>query len=207
MHRRTLLKTITAGVPLLMVRGIQQPARGGTTLILLGTQGGPTVTLTRSETAALIVTGGQPYLVDCGYGALRGLVQAGIRNADVRNIFLTHLHDDHTADLAAILSHKWTGGGTNPPRADVYGPFGTKQMVDGAMAFFRPSASPARARLPSIVSSTAEKNWSNGALRLVSLDMGTCVKAQNAAGRNLRPNTNRLPVRVTENRLVTTPMT
>jgi ribonuclease BN (tRNA processing enzyme) len=139
MHRRTWIKTIATGVPLLVVRGVQQPARSGTTLILLGTQGGPNVTLTRSETAALIVTGGQPYMVDCGYGALRGLVQAGVRNADVRNIFLTHLHDDHTADLAAILSHKWTLGANTPPPADVYGPFGTKQMVDGAMAFFRPN--------------------------------------------------------------------
>ena len=47
------------------------------TLILLGTQGGPGVTLTRGETASLLVVEDQKYLVDCGYGTLRALVQAG----------------------------------------------------------------------------------------------------------------------------------
>jgi ribonuclease BN (tRNA processing enzyme) len=108
-----------------------------TTLILLGTQGGPNVSLTRSEAASVVMAGGQPYLVDCGYGTVRALVEAGIRANDVRNIFLTHLHNDHTADLAALLSHKWTGGQTNPPAAAVYGPFGSKAMVEAAIAFFK----------------------------------------------------------------------
>src|SRR5215469_18950387 len=108
-----------------------------TTLILLGTQGGPNVSLTRSEAANLVMAGGQPYLVDCGYGTVRALVEAGIRVNEVRNIFLTHLHNDHTADLAALLSHKWTGGQTSPPPATVYGPFGSKAMVDAAITFFK----------------------------------------------------------------------
>lgn len=109
-----------------------------TTLILLGTQGGPNVSLTRSEAANLVIAGGQPYLVDCGYGTVRALVEAGFRMNDVRNIFLTHLHNDHTADLAALLSLKWTGGGqTNLPPAAVYGPFGSKAMVDAAISFFK----------------------------------------------------------------------
>jgi ribonuclease BN (tRNA processing enzyme) len=139
MHRRTLIKTFAAAAPFLAfdLTKILAQSDTKTTLILLGTQGGPNVNLTRAETASIIVTGGEPYLIDCGYGALRGLVQAGIRNADVRNIFLSHLHDDHTADLAALLSHKWTGGNANPPTAAVYGPYGTKQMVEGAIAFFK----------------------------------------------------------------------
>lgn len=108
-----------------------------TELILLGTQGGPNVSLMRSEAANVLISGGQPYLVDCGYGTLRALIEAGIRVNDVRNIFLTHLHNDHTADLAALLSHKWTGGQTAPPPAAVYGPFGSKAMVEAAIAFFR----------------------------------------------------------------------
>jgi ribonuclease BN (tRNA processing enzyme) len=95
------------------------------------------VSLTRSEAASVVMAGGQPYLVDCGYGTVRALVEAGIRVNEVRNIFLTHLHNDHTADLAALLSHKWTGGQTNPPPAAVYGPFGSKAMVDAAIAFFK----------------------------------------------------------------------
>src|SRR5215831_11191502 len=94
-------------------RGAAAPAKGST-LILLGTQGGPNINLTRSETACALVVDGQPYLIDCGYGTLRQLVQAGIRFNDVTNVFLTHLHDDHTAVLPALLSHKWTGTAANP---------------------------------------------------------------------------------------------
>jgi ribonuclease BN (tRNA processing enzyme) len=108
----------------------------GTTLILLGTQAGPGVTLARAQTASLIVVGGRPYLVDCGYGTLRGIVQAGFRMADIGTVFVSHLHNDHTADIAALLSMKWTGGQTPSPTT-VYGPPGTQAMVDGAIAFFR----------------------------------------------------------------------
>src|SRR5579872_2158912 len=69
-------------------RGGEAPA--GTEVILLGTQGGPTVSLMRSEAASVLMAGGQPYLVDCGYGTVRALAEAGIRVNDVRNIFLTH---------------------------------------------------------------------------------------------------------------------
>jgi len=55
----------------------------GTTLLLLGTQGGPGINLARGEAANAVIVDGQPYVVDCGYGALRGLVQAGIRPAEV----------------------------------------------------------------------------------------------------------------------------
>jgi ribonuclease BN (tRNA processing enzyme) len=147
LNRRTFLQNIglitlaeagASAFSAALARGTQSDAASAkTALILLGTQGGPSVSLTRSEAASVVMAGAQPYLVDCGYGTMRALVQAGIRVNDVRNIFLTHLHNDHTADLAALLSHKWTGGQTNPPPAAVYGPFGSKAMVDAAIAFFK----------------------------------------------------------------------
>jgi ribonuclease BN (tRNA processing enzyme) len=157
MHRRTLIKGLgtlalgSSGIGTLLgqaqrgERGGARGARGAaaapadtkTTLILLGTQGGPNVNLTRAQTASVVMAGGQPYLVDCGYGAVRGLVEAGIRIVDVRNVFVSHLHDDHTLDLAALLSLKWTNGNTAPQPVDVYGPYGSKQMVEGANAFMK----------------------------------------------------------------------
>jgi len=113
----------------------QQPA--GSILVLLGTQGGPNINLTRSESASALLVNGRPYLIDCGYGTLRALLQANIRLVDIVNVFITHLHDDHTADLAAFLTQKWTNGNTNPQRAAVYGPYGTAAMVEGAIAFFK----------------------------------------------------------------------
>jgi len=113
-----------------------KPAQGaGSTLILLGTQGGPGVNLARSETASVLVVRGQLYLVDCGYGTLRGLIQAGLDYNNLANVFLTHLHNDHTSDVAALLSHKWTSG--RPQAATVHGPFGTEALVEGAIAFFK----------------------------------------------------------------------
>jgi ribonuclease BN (tRNA processing enzyme) len=107
----------------------------GTHAILLGTRGGPGVDLNRNETASAVVVDGVPYLVDCGYGTLRSLVACGIGYAEISTIFFTHLHNDHTSDLAALLTHQWTGGRNKP--TDVYGPYGTAAMVEGAMAFFK----------------------------------------------------------------------
>jgi ribonuclease BN (tRNA processing enzyme) len=107
----------------------------GTRLVMLGTRGGPGVDPTRSETASAVVVDGIPYLVDCGYGTMRALVAAGLGFQPVSTVFLTHLHDDHTADLAAMLAHQWTGSKATPTH--VYGPYATASTVQGAIAFFR----------------------------------------------------------------------
>lgn len=105
----------------------------GTRLVLLGTQGGPNVNLRRAQGSNAVVVDGRIYLVDCGYGAVRSLVAAGLGYAQVGTVFLTHLHDDHTADLPALVSLQWTGSRVQP--TDIYGPYGTKAMVDAALAF------------------------------------------------------------------------
>lgn len=117
------------------VAGTVAPAdqQKGTRLVLLGTQGGPNVNLRRAQGSNAIVVDGRTYLVDCGYGAVRSLVAAGLGYAQVGTVFLTHLHDDHTADLPALVSLQWTGSRTQP--TDIYGPYGTKTMVDAALAF------------------------------------------------------------------------
>jgi ribonuclease BN (tRNA processing enzyme) len=111
------------------------PPPPGTRLIMLGTRGGPGVSLERSETASAVIVDGVPYLVDCGYGTMRALVASGIGFQPVSTVFLTHLHDDHTADLAAMLAHQWTGNKATPTH--VYGPYATESTVQGALAFFR----------------------------------------------------------------------
>ena len=110
----------------------------GTQLILLGTQGGPNVNLRRTQASNAIVVDGRPYLVDCGYGAVRSLVASGIGYAQLETVFITHLHDDHTSDLPALLTFQWTGSRTQPTA--VYGPFGTAALVDAALAFLKANA-------------------------------------------------------------------
>ena len=107
----------------------------GMGLILLGTQGGPNFQLDRGETASLILVENQPYLIDCGYGTLRALKASGVSFLDVARVFLTHLHDDHTADLVSLLGHQWTQGRVEPTL--VYGPYGTEQMLQAALAYNR----------------------------------------------------------------------
>ena len=105
----------------------------GTHVLLLGTQGGPNFNPMRNETASVLVVDGRAYLVDCGYGALGAIRKAGLSYRDIGQVFLTHLHDDHTADLAAFLSHQWTDGRVTP--TVVHGPYGTKEMVEAALDF------------------------------------------------------------------------
>jgi ribonuclease BN (tRNA processing enzyme) len=111
-----------------------QAAQPGTQLILLGTQGGPGVNANRTQASNAVIVDGRPYLVDLGYGGLKAAVQAGLTLGTLSNVFITHLHDDHTADIAAFLALKWTGT-QNPGEATIYGPYGTAAMVDAAIAF------------------------------------------------------------------------
>ena len=117
--------------------GPARPApQPGTRLVLLGTHGGPGIEQNRAETASAVVVDGVPYLVDCGYGSLRTLVLSTIGYQQLDTIFFTHLHDDHTSDLPALLSHQWTGGVKKTP-TDCYGPPGTAKLVEAALGFLR----------------------------------------------------------------------
>lgn len=118
--------------------GIPVAPLTGTQLVLLGTQGGPNVNLRRSQSSSAVVVDGRPYLIDCGYGTVRSLVASGISLQQVGAVFLTHLHDDHTTDIPALLTQQWTGSKTTP--TVVHGPFGTTALVDAALAFLKANA-------------------------------------------------------------------
>ena len=114
------------------------PATPGTRLVLLGTRGGPGVDLAHAQTASAIVVDGTPYLIDCGYGAVRQLVASNVGYQHLNSVFFTHLHDDHTADLGALLSFQWTN--SKPTPTELYGPAGTAALVDAAVAFISANA-------------------------------------------------------------------
>jgi len=103
--------------------------------VLLGTRGGPGIEASHAQTSSAVVVDGRPYLIDCGYGALRNLAASNVGFLQIGTVFFTHLHDDHTGDLAALLSYQWTGGKTTA--TDAYGPYGTSHMVQAAVEFFR----------------------------------------------------------------------
>ena len=141
LDRRDLLKY--AAVAFLSGRVLRQAPAGqqgqaapkpGTELVLLGTQGGPGVSATRTQSSNAVIVDGRPYVVDFGYGALKACVQARIALGSISNVFITHLHDDHTADIAALIALKWTASAT-PGEATIHGPYGTTAMVNAAIEF------------------------------------------------------------------------
>nr|WP_274637040.1 MBL fold metallo-hydrolase [Microbacterium bovistercoris] len=79
----------------------------GLRVITLGTAGGPRwwgsgQPILRTGIATAIAVGDVFYLVDCGHGVGRRLNEAGLGMKNLRGIFLTHLHSDHTIDLASL---------------------------------------------------------------------------------------------------------
>ena len=107
-------------------------------LIILGTAAGPTLTPGRAQTSHLLTVNGTYYVVDAGDGVARRMARAG---ADVRKvgiIFLTHHHDDHTAGLGTLMSLAWDGQRTDP--INVYGPPRTRELVDALVRYCSISA-------------------------------------------------------------------
>jgi ribonuclease BN (tRNA processing enzyme) len=103
--------------------------------ITLGTQSGPTPRANKSQPANLLHYADQYILVDAGDGAAEQLAKAGVRLAAVRTVFISHLHFDHTSGLFAILGLRYQL--SNPP-ITIYGPLGTKKLVEGLVAAMQP---------------------------------------------------------------------
>ena len=57
----------------------------------------------RAGIATAVVVGDATYLVDCGQGVGVQLTKSGLSLSSLRGVFLTHLHTDHTIDLAALV--------------------------------------------------------------------------------------------------------
>lgn len=122
-------------------------------LILLGTHGGPSADPERSEPANLLVIGGRAYLIDAGAGVARQLAVAGKRVTDIRTIFITHHHLDHTAGLEPLIALSWIGtgfSGQTPPPVQVYGPPATRFLVKAAINYISVSERIFRAGIPSL---------------------------------------------------------
>jgi len=123
-----------AGAAALAASGMNRPRarqKKGTRLILLGTKGGPSLAKFRKNPATLLLIKGTPFLVDCGYGAARQLMDAGVGSGELRYIFITHHHSDHTLEYGPLIYNGWATG--LPVQIDAYGPPGLKQMT---RAFF-----------------------------------------------------------------------
>ena len=117
----------------------QSTTTSRTQIVLLGT-GTPGADPDRSGPATAIIVDDTPYLVDFGPGVARrgaGAVAKGVkalRLSNIRVVFTTHLHADHTAGYPDLLITSWVAGRTSP--LEVYGPRGIKAMTDAVLTAY-----------------------------------------------------------------------
>ncbi|MCR9138799.1 MAG: MBL fold metallo-hydrolase [Alphaproteobacteria bacterium] len=96
---------------------------------LLGTKGGPAIRPGSSmPTSSLLCLNGRNYVIDCGLGVTRGLVDQGMQLKDLATIFVTHLHSDHYLELGPLIHTAWTAGLKTD--IDVWGPEGIGHYWD-----------------------------------------------------------------------------
>lgn len=110
----------------------QSPAK--TRIILLGTKGGPPLSRSgRTNIATVLLINDQAYVVDCGHGVTRQLISAGVGLGQIRHVFITHLHSDHTLEYGALLYNAWLT--PRPPLIAAHGPKGLAAMTRAFMAY------------------------------------------------------------------------
>ena len=111
---------------------IQRDSPSKTHIVLLGT-GTPSPDPERSGPATAIVVNGTPYLIDFGPGVVRRIAAAsqkgvpGLSVLNIKHVFLTHLHSDHTAGYPDLILTPWSVGRTHA--LEVYGPRGLAKMT------------------------------------------------------------------------------
>ncbi|RJF77104.1 MBL fold metallo-hydrolase [Rhodopseudomonas palustris] len=131
--RRTLLKmSLAGGVAGALglksgVAAAQQTGSDGVKWICLGTKGGPRVGTGRSNPANVLLVDGVPYVVDCGPGVSKRLVEAKVALPSLRYVFITHLHSDHVLEFGNMVYGGWSAGLNHDVEA--FGPVGLDALA------------------------------------------------------------------------------
>jgi ribonuclease BN (tRNA processing enzyme) len=103
-----------------------------TKVVLLGT-GTPNATPERSGPAVAIIVQNTSYIIDCGPGVVRRAAEASskgfeqLKPENLKHLFITHLHSDHTLGLPDILLSPWVLDREEP--LNIWGPYGIQDMV------------------------------------------------------------------------------
>lgn len=112
-----------------------------TKVVLLGT-GNPRPDPDRSGPATAVVVNGSAYLVDFGPGVVRRAAAAArdkgilaVEPTNLKVVFVTHLHSDHTAGYPDLILTTAKNGRNVP--LEVYGPKGIKSMTEHVLAAYR----------------------------------------------------------------------
>ncbi|MEA1905279.1 MAG: ribonuclease Z [Candidatus Hadarchaeota archaeon] len=99
-------------------------------LTFLGT-GGSMPTAERGLSAIALKRVGELLLFDCGEGAQRQMVRAGISPLKLDAIFITHFHGDHFLGLPGLVQTMSLMD--RERKLEIYGPSGTETRVDALL--------------------------------------------------------------------------
>ena len=117
------------------------PSSAHTQIVLLGT-GTPAADPDRFGPATAIIVNDTAYLVDAGAGIVRRAAAAArdrslkaLQAANLRIVFLTHLHSDHTVGLPDLMLSPWTLG--RRVALEAYGPAGTSALTQHLVEAYR----------------------------------------------------------------------
>ena len=140
--RNVFIASVTLGLTFFSVPVASQPQSAAlrandTELLMLGTAGGPPLRKNRSEPATLLIVDGRPYLIDCGTGTIRRLVEVGIPSETIGTIFLTHLHPDHDLGLVDVMANDYfhLDLASDARKINIYGPPQTNELVEAALHY------------------------------------------------------------------------
>jgi ribonuclease Z len=103
-------------------------------VLLLGT-GYPRPDPERAGPSTVVVHEEKWFVVDAGRGATMRIAATDLKYANLKAVFLTHLHSDHTAGLPDLFNTSWQFGRKTSP-LELYGPPGTRKLSDGMLLFF-----------------------------------------------------------------------
>ena len=131
-HILSLITCVLLGVS----PGAQAPRSPDTVKVTLLGTGSPTLSAERMGPCTLIETGSARLLFDAGRGCAIRLAQARVPWRDLTQVFLTHLHADHTFALPDLHVMGWVLGRTDP--LDVHGPSGTSEMMTSMVRAVEP---------------------------------------------------------------------
>jgi len=125
---------------LLTAFGVLNAQNVGAKLVLLGT-GTPFADPNKSGPSLSIVVNNTSYMVDCGPGVVRRAAQAkelgfpSLEASNLKTLFITHLHSDHTIGLADIILTPAVLDRNAP--ITIFGPAGIKKMTENTKAAFK----------------------------------------------------------------------
>ncbi|MBW1852239.1 MAG: MBL fold metallo-hydrolase [Deltaproteobacteria bacterium] len=106
-------------------------------LIILGS--GTSIPLAhRASPSLALIVDESPILFDMGPGTLRQMTRAGLDHEKIQQIFITHFHPDHTADLIHLLFATKTPSILKKRTPFVIsGPKGLKELVTGLQEAYK----------------------------------------------------------------------